>query len=118
MCLPPPSPCPPMAPPLKRVSDTPCDTMQEYVELLATNLVEAQGDESSAAAGRVRGLVNELTGYACTMLKLNAEVMHNFMSREANAGSAASLQWRHILVRSFPHAAPAVSPFLCTLSLC
>lgn len=70
---------------------------KEYVELLATNLVEAQGDESSAAAGRVRGLVNELTGYACTMLKLNAEVMHNFMSREANAGSAASLQWRHIL---------------------
>ena len=73
--------------------------LQEYVELLASNMVEAQGDESSPAAGRVRGLVNELTGYACTMVKLNPEVMHAFFSRESNSGSAASLQWRHILVR-------------------
>ncbi|KAK9810914.1 hypothetical protein WJX73_007882 [Symbiochloris irregularis] len=70
---------------------------KEYVELLASNMVEAQGDESSPAAGRVRGLVNELTGYACTMVKVNPEVMHTFFSRESNTGSAASLQWRHIL---------------------
>lgn len=66
--------------------------------MLASNLVEAQGDEASPAAGRVRGLVNELTGYACTMIQLNPEVMHSFMSREQSEGSAASLQWRHILV--------------------
>lgn len=75
-----------------------CVHLQEYVELLASNMVEAQGDETSPAAGRVRGLVNELTGYACTMVKLNPEVMHTFFSRESNTGSAASLQWRHILV--------------------